>query len=263
MTATLPQQGPPTQGGPTAVRRVRSVYGIPIRDVVAGQVRIDYVGKTKRAVAVREAEHRGLGRNPEDEQPWSDLIEGHAIVLESDERLPDDQKWSDAKLGEREQWWIRNLTPYRPRYNWEFNADCPGQIPKWVAAEQRAERDRARGVVSRWTNPELFAPVSPRPAPARPVPGRPGTLWGRLWASPAGRRVSAWLRAAVKVAAVWLALSVVGTGVAIWSGFNPGDSAEGAAFAAAALVGCVIYRKHNRRPRRGGRTNRTIRRRRT
>ncbi len=203
MTATVPR--------PATTRVVRRVYGARIRDLDDGQLHIDYVGKTRRQVAVREAEHRGLGRNPEDEQPWSDLAEGPFVELDSDEHLL--LPWTEEQHKARERWWIRNeggLLPHRPRYNWRENEDCPYQIPKWDAADARADRDRARGVVSRWTNPELF-PVRPsgavqsRPAVSRPVPGRLGTVWRWLSATLPFRAFVSWLivALAVCVAVAW------------------------------------------------------------
>ncbi len=223
MTATVPRPRPLTTGGLVSLHRPKVVYGAPIRDPHNGQVRIDYVGKTIRALRVREAEHRGLGRNPGDEQPWSDLVDGPFVVLEQDTA---ERRWSDEELAARERAWIRNeggLLPARPRYNWaDGGHDNPLQIPKWTAAEQRAARDRGRGVVSRWTNPELFPPrhvdptvVPPRPAVSRVVPS--STLWRRFWASPVGRWASYRLRQAGAVAAWWAGLAVAATGV-LWAG---------------------------------------------
>jgi hypothetical protein len=193
-TRTVPQR---------AERVIRRIYGARIRDLSDGQLRIDYVGKTKRSIAIREAEHRGLGRNPEDEQPWSDLAEGPFVELDSDERSS--WPWSEAEHKARERWWIRNeggRLPHRPRYNWEFNADCPGQIPKWVAAEARGRRDAARGVTSRWTNPELFVARRPVQSAKRSLLA---ALWRWLSATVAFRVFVSWLvlTLAVCVAVAW------------------------------------------------------------
>ncbi len=240
MTATIPQQGPPTQGGPTLVR-LSFVYGAPILDPADGTVHIDYVGETGRAVKVREKEHRGEGRNPDDEQPWSDRIVGDFITLEQG-------YWTDAERKARELWWIRNqggLLPHRPRYNWRGNEDCPGQIPKWVAVEQRAARDHARGVVSRWTHPALFPPrpVLPRPVASRSVLRRlAGTAPARwLW-----RRVGPWLAV---YSVLWLLLVVC-------AGMPAGQDTAGAALACTGATYAAWRKATQPKKRRTGRANR-------
>lgn len=243
MTATVPRRRPPTLGGLPVVRP-RSVYGVQIFDPSDGSTRIDYVGKTIRDVHVRLAEHRGFGRNPGDEQPWSDLVVG-VVVLESDAGLA--VPWSDAYLAERERVWIRNAEgqlPHAPRYNWADGGETnPLHIPKWVAAEQRAQRDRARGLTTRWTNPDLFTtPVLPRPVPSRSVLRRLGTSRPVRWL---GRHVAPWV-------VVWLALWVAGM---VWGGWTARDAAGVACVGLAAAVGG--WRKLTQpKRRRGRRTNR-------
>ncbi len=190
MTATTPRwRGPSTPvGGPTLASRWGGVYGFPILDPSDGQVHDDYIGKTTHPIAVREAEHRGLGRNPDDEQPWSDLIVGKPFLIE-------EGLWTAEELAARERYWIRNYVPHRPRYNWLDNEGCPGQIPKWVAREQRAERDRARGLVTRWTVPA--GPVVRRVVVAPAGPGVAGVVLRSRW--------------------TWLALAWVAASVGVWA----------------------------------------------
>lgn len=233
--------------------RPKTVYGAPIRDLPTGTVRIDYVGKTIRPLPVRELEHRGMGRNPEDEQPWSDLVVGPFIVLEQDTASA---PWTDADLKAKERWWISTggTLPHRPRYNWEFNAGCPGHIPKWEAAAARKARDEDKGVVSRWTNPELFAPrtVDPTRVPARVQPlGRSNTLWRWFWASPVGRWLSWRLRQAGTVVGWWLTLTVGGTAAILTCGYllaayhklDAPFPADGAALTAAVAVTAGMVRR--------------------
>lgn len=248
MTATLPARGPLT-GRPVSLRRPRSVYGIPIYDPATDTIRIDYVGKTIRDVAIREAEHRGLGRNPECEQPWSDLIRGRAVVLESDAHLP--EPWSDAELADRERCWIRNeevRLPHRPRYNIEHGLDNPDHIPQWVARRQRADRDYAQGIVSRWTNPHLFTGPVMLPSPVQGP-----SLWSRFWRSPLGQ----WLSRKLAWAGRWTAgLGAVWFG--LWLGVlwlarrtdapTPASDAAGIA-AALTVLGVAIWQAKRRRPR--------------
>jgi len=247
VTATMPRSGSPPG---VSLRRVRSVYGICIEDPATREVRIDYVGKTKRSVAVREAEHRGLGRNPECEQPWSDLIRGHAVVLESDAGLP--APWTDAELDARERCWIRNAEgrlPHRPRFNIEHGMDHADHIPPWVAREQRAQRDRAQGIVSRWTHPECFTgPVLRASLPQGP------SLWSRFWRTTFGR----WLLRKLKTAAKWsagagLAWSV-GTSLLVWADVPARDAAQLAVLGV--VAGVVFVASRRRKPKRRNRGRR-------
>lgn len=251
MTATVPRQRPPTRGGLPYVRIPKVIYGAPILDPSDGTTHIDYVGKTKRRLAVRQDEHLGLGRNPDDEQPWSDLVDGQFVVLDSDEHLS--VPWTDEEHKACEQWWIRNVgarLPHRPRYNWEFNHGCPGQIPKWVAAKQRAERDRGRGAVTRWTDPELFEatrqirtvpsrPSASRPAPRRPAASRPSLL----------RRLTRTLP--FRAFALWAVLALTVTVATAWGSYAHGDPVPvtwaGAVGAVVASAVCVKWWKTIRR----------------
>lgn len=263
MAAVLDPRGPSTRR-PVSLRRPRSVYGFRIEDPATGAVLVDYVGKTIRPVLVREAEHRGLGRNPDDEQPWSDLIRGRAIVLESDADL--EAPWTDEQLAERERCWIRNeegRLPARPRYNIEHGMDCADRIPKWTAREQRAQRDRAAGIVSRWTSPELFQTVAAQIA-VDPVRAGGPSLWSRFWRSRFGRWLLGHLIRAGKVTAALAALWSVAA-LALWllADVAPRDAAGGAV----AVTGLAVagWRKFTNPKRRRGpsRRRRTTRRRRT
>jgi hypothetical protein len=169
------------------VRRRGIVYGFDILRPATGDTRVDYVGQTVRPLAVREAEHRGLGRDPSCEQPWSDLIVGRAFVVE-------EGWWTCAELDERERFHIARLQPV---YNHEANLNNPYRVPIFEARRQRDARDAARGVASRnWGAPPPV--VSLRRPPSRPVSRRPP-------ARPVSRRVQRVRR----FAAGWLAVAVL------------------------------------------------------
>lgn len=225
-----------------------TVYAAPIRDPEDGRIHLDYVGKTKRSLAAREAEHRGLGRNPEDEQPWSDLIDGQFVVLEQG-------LWTSVKLGEREQWWIRNLQPHRPRYNWEFNTDLISQIPIPRAADQRAARDRARGVMSRWTNPELFERPAPHSVDPTAVVVPRFSFWRWLATTSVARRAARRTRNAARAAAPWLAVYAVLAAAGWWWTSLGLEDAAGAAVAGTGAV-YAGWRRLTRPKRPTRRTNR-------
>lgn len=250
MTATLPARGPSTPvGGPTLTRRLGIVYGFDILDHHTNQVVAnDYVGQSVRALAVREDEHRGRGRNPGDEQPWSDRIVGAPRILEQG-------MWTSAELDEREQYWITTL---RPRMNYMGNGANPDRIPKYEARRQRAERDRAAGIVSRWTDPDLFAPrqVDPTRVPAPVRAGWVRRLWSWFWRTAFGRWLLARLIAAGKVAAWWLGLAVAACAVAAvgaaWldEPMPAGDAAGTGALVATAVVVAWAVRRNQPRQRR-------------
>lgn len=151
------------------LRRPGVVYGFWILDPTSGQVRVDYVGQTFQRLAAREAQHR-------ETQPWSDLIVGPAFIIESG-------CWTQAELDELEAFHIRRLLP---RYNYEFNLDNAERIPIWLAQEQRAERDAARGIVRTPLHPVRVS--RPRPARMRPRARRriPIAVWSAGWLLAAG-----------------------------------------------------------------------------
>jgi len=110
------------------------VYGFNIRDPFSNAVRIDYVGRTRQRLGIREQQHRGrlaaFGKIS-CEQPWSDLIVGSAFIIESG-------IWSTELSDEREAFHIRRLLP---RYNVVHNEKNPERIPRSEAIRMRDARD--------------------------------------------------------------------------------------------------------------------------
>jgi hypothetical protein len=238
MTATLPQRGPTIPGGPRVRVDARPgvVYGYNVRDHTTGVVHPnDYIGQT-RGLARRDRQHRGLAPQRDGtvrEQPWSDLIDSGPHVLEAG-------VWTDVELDARELAWMAGRLP---RLNCRDNETSPQRIPIYVQRQQRAQRDRARGLTTRWTNPDLFTtPVLPHPAPSRTVLRRAVTSRPVRWL---GRHVAPWV-------AVWAALWLAGV---VWAGWPTRDAAGVACVGLAAAVGG--WRKLARpRRRRGRRPNR-------
>lgn len=89
-----------------------------------------YVGQTVRTLESREEEHRA-------DKPWADLIVGEPAILWSSDSC------TQAELDAQEMYYIRSL---KPRYNIEGQMGQPWQVPKWTQAEQRQERQRAKGL---------------------------------------------------------------------------------------------------------------------
>lgn len=207
------------------LRRPGIVYGIPIVDPKSGEVRIDYVGRT-RNLRRREAEHLV-------DQPFGDLIRGGLIVIEQG-------VWTDAELDARETYQIVRL---RPRYNFEKNEHNPHRIPIFLAWEQRWARDRAAGR-------PLWVPPEDRDAAA-------SSAWARRWLGRL-RRTRRRLRAAwryrpVRWSAAWSAL-FGGLFLLTPDRVPAGSAAGGCAFAATLTL--VLARPRTRPSRRRRRTRR-------
>lgn len=245
MTATLPHGPSTTVRGPTLGRRLSSVYAFTILDDVTGQpIPDDYVGQTVRPVPVREAEHRGQGRNPDCEQPWSDRIVGSARIVEQG-------WWTPAELDAREQYWIAVL---QPRRNYDHNLHNPARLPIPAQRQARAERDRQAAVVSRWTHPERFTGPVLRPS----LPVGP-SLWSRFWATAAGRTLAGWLRKAAVVAGVWAALTGV-LWLAVWQLADVADPEAGPLCSIAAGLAVAKWWPRKRKHKGRSRQHRTRRR---
>jgi hypothetical protein len=128
---------------PHADQRECSLYYIDVLDVTTNYttVTLGYVGETARLPFVRFLEHLY-------DQPFGDLIVGKPRI---DPRM----FAGKAAVLAAERAAVEGL---RPQYNDRFNRGNFRRIPVWLACQQRAARDRARGVPGRdW---------------ARGVPGR-------------------------------------------------------------------------------------------
>lgn len=94
--------------------------------------RIDwaYVGKTRQLLMNRHDQHMR-------DQPWSDLYPQVRVVFYF-KSCPD--------------WWLKlaektTIKYTRPIYNYEYNTKNKYRVPKYIALEQRKERDLRR---ARW-----------------------------------------------------------------------------------------------------------------
>jgi hypothetical protein len=156
------------------VRRPGIVYAVDVLDHETNVVmRADYVGKSRRKLAVRAAEHR-------EDQAWADLIVDDFYVLVQG-------MFTDAELAAEER---AAIARYRPRLNFVDNVDNPDRIPKYVQWQQRWERDDRLGR-PRWVHPDQ------RGTPAVVVSAVPVSLW-----KPWQVTVGVWM-------AVWVALSTL------------------------------------------------------
>lgn len=245
MTATVPQQGPPTTGGPTAVRldaRPGAVYGYDVRDHHTGVVRpCDYVGQS-RVPELRDRQHRGLAAQRDGqvrEQPWADLIVGPMRILETG-------VWTDAELDAAELKWMARCGS---RLNCRDN-DRPDRIPIYEQRRQRDERDVAKGLAPRDWGRQATPVRTAQPAAftARP------SMWRRLIASRvvrwAGRKVRTAARRTAPWLAAWVALTVAAW---IWAPIPAGDAPT---VAAVTTLACAVAWASRTKPRRRRRANR-------
>lgn len=88
-----------------------------------------YIGKTRRFVTTRIAEHRKT-------QPWSDLIVSYDVL------------WSSSRVSNFGLWWreIYYILTRFPVYNVQWNRVRwnPRRVPPYVAVTQRGKRDGLR-----------------------------------------------------------------------------------------------------------------------
>jgi len=247
MTATVPRQGPPAQGGPPSVdRRYGAVYCFDVRDHHTGLVHEgDYVGQS-RVPELRDRQHRGLAPQRDGtvrEQPWADLIVGPMRIVQAG-------MFTDAELDAAEVVWMAH---YRSRLNCRDNPN-PDRIPIYTQRDQRDARDVAAGLAPRdWARPAART-VDPT---AHVLPRSTG--WVRFWASPVGRWASAQLHRAARTVGPWLAVwTVLLVTLVVWAGMPVGQDPAG--LAAAGTVACWAGWRKLTKPRRRP-TRRTNRRR--
>jgi hypothetical protein len=94
-----------------------------------------YVGKTRQRPEERIRQHlEGSTRYGTPAQPWEDTVIRWRVVHES-------RYMTNLGLHLRE---LANIRLRRPIYNYMMNMGNSRRIPKWVAIEQREERDRMR-----------------------------------------------------------------------------------------------------------------------
>lgn len=95
-----------------------------------------YVGKTRQCPASKRIEQHLYGSSHfgTSAQPWSDTVTRWRVVHES-------RYMTNLGLHLRE---LVNIRLRRPRYNYMMNMGNSRRIPKYVAADQRAERDAMR-----------------------------------------------------------------------------------------------------------------------
>lgn len=243
MTATLPQAGPPTQGGPRLGARYGAIYAYDVLDHHNGHVvPDDYVGQS-RTPGLRDRQHRGLAPQRDGqvrEQPWADLIVGG-------QRIVAEGCWTDEQLDAAE---ARHIATRQPRYNIQLNWANPNRIKPWEAETQRAERDADRARNAR------AAAVAHLPW-WRQMLGR-AAFATRQATDRAVHATTARIKAGVVAALPWLA-AAAGFGLAgvLWAGWTAEDAA-GVAVAGAA-AGWLGWRKLTRPTRRGRTTRRRTR----
>lgn len=197
MTATLPQQGPPTSGGPSPTdRRYGAIYGYDVADHHTNVVHEgDYVGQS-RVPELRDRQHRGLAPQRDGqvrEQPWADRIVGPMRILQAG-------MFTDAELDAAELAWMVRCGS---RLNCRDSVN-PNRIPIYTQRQQRDERDIAAGLQPRdWSRPAVSRTVLSRPVPAGTVPPT-GSVW--TWLSGCSPVRSAKRRLHIAAAAVlpWL-----------------------------------------------------------
>lgn len=133
---TLPRSASPRyKFDHSADQRDCALYYVDVLDHDTSKVmRGDYIGETARQPFLRFLEHAY-------DQPWGDLIVGMPRV---DKRV----FAGKAAVLEAER---EAVEQHKPRLNYEWNLANPDRIPIWKQRAQRAERDAAKGVVSRWT----------------------------------------------------------------------------------------------------------------
>ena len=106
------------------------IYGFRVRHPRTDRVRWGYVGKTRRRLETRVAEHM-------ESQPWSDTVVACPGTVAH--VLWESPNVSGLGLALREWWFIRTR---RPLYNHTHNLSNGRRIPKHEAAKQRARRER-------------------------------------------------------------------------------------------------------------------------
>lgn len=91
-----------------------------------------YVGQTRQELASRHAQHMGNdSRYRGKAQPWSDLYPEVRIIWKG--------KCPDFILDLIEMYYIKRR---KPLYNYIHNTRNPRRIPKYLAVQQRSDRDR-------------------------------------------------------------------------------------------------------------------------
>ncbi|MGI5247749.1 hypothetical protein [Dactylosporangium sp. CA-139066] len=202
-------------------RRDCALYRVMVLHPATGRVVLGYIGETARQPFVRFLEHLY-------DQPWGDTIVGHPHV---DPRVFCGK--TDVMAAEESA-----VLAEKPLYNIEYQKGAPHAIPQWTAREQRAERDRRRGVVSPdWAAKDTVGPAGwPPKVVARPVGLSPAWRRFRNWSAGLG---AGWL--AVTLLLWWADAVTVAVDV-------PGRTYPIGGLLAAALV--PAWRVRRRRDRR-------------
>ncbi len=186
MTATYPRwRGLSTPvGGPL---RDCALYRFWVRHPTTGARVLGYIGETAQMPFERLMQHIQT-------QPWADTILGWEV---------DDAVYAgkDAVLAAERA----AVEAERPLFNYEWNLANPDRVEIWRAKEQRAERDRARGVrPAVRVNP--VRPATPaRRSPAEVVLTSRWTWWTAAYLSTVA--VSWWLLAKADVVVPQVVLS--------------------------------------------------------
>lgn len=184
----------------SAVQRDCALYAIDVLDPNTGRVvEGDYIGETARLPFVRFMEHLY-------DQPFGDLIVGHPRLLGA--------YGSKDEVLAAEKAAVESM---RPRLNYEWNRGNTRRIEVWRQRADRARRDAAKGVPSRWMpdgqpNPAFVVGGSAPPRPRAPfVPQqRPRAAAGKPAVTPAER--------ALKHPLTWWALTWVALSGGLWWG---------------------------------------------